>query len=587
MKNFNYTYSYNEILEAIKDLRENGLSKGYSLGIQEMDEAMKLDKGKLCTVYGIPNQGKSTFVDFMCVQLNKLHGFRTLFFSAEDTLAMHLYKLMAKYKFEKDTTDEQKARIVADNFGFLDYEKVYTVEKLIDVAEEEIRTKHFDVFVIDPFNKLEAAKEYNVLMTDYISKFLDKLLRLTKKYNIITLLVVHPRKLGTYYTNTTLNPYDIADSAHFFNKSDYCLSVGGEKDQFTATIKVDKVKYNHLGIGGTVKLKYDDKSGNFYHYDDELDKILGEPQQSKQNDIDLLDITVDSFYSLSMTDPKPCNLKDLLMGNENDSYNKLVDAIRATEDEKDRREKKKKLLNFCINARFNGKRCKENVSELTHLLYIDIDYKDNMEIINEVPNILKSIEHVVFFQKSSGGKGYMAIIPYQQGLNFGDVWNAVEADFRDLGITIDSCTKNIDRVTLYSYDLNHYYNPNAEVYSKTLHDKEAKSTKKQLHKKSTDIMGMKGRNAYLKQLVSFLDEKKVSLDNGSYKAWEAICMALISEFGDSNEGLNYFKQLSHNYKGYDEFEATAFYNNHIRYEDQNQYHFGTIKHYAKELGFES
>jgi len=68
MINLNNTYSYNQILSSLTNLHSNGLPTGISSGIDELDNLFKIDKGKLVTVYGIPNKGKSEFVDFLCVQ---------------------------------------------------------------------------------------------------------------------------------------------------------------------------------------------------------------------------------------------------------------------------------------------------------------------------------------------------------------------------------------------------------------------------------------------------------------------------------------------------------------------------------------
>ena len=459
--NFNNTYSYAQILSAIRDLRQNGLPKGYSLGIPELDERIILDKGKLCTISGMPNLGKSEFTDFICTQLNKLHGFKTLFFSAEDTLAMHVSKLIQKYKFEEKTSMEEQAKFLSENFGFIDYDKVYTIDKLMKVAEEEISCKKYDVLVIDPFNKFDAEKPYNVNMTDYISKFLDKLIRFTKKNNIITLLVAHPRKP---YNKDIPSAYDIADSAHFYNKSDYCIIVHGDTNNFTTLIRVEKVKYKHLGIKGEITLKYDDRSGNFYYEEDELDYIFGKPQPVTETTTkDYLDIDVDYFKSIQDIKPKTINLKGLLFGNNSKLNNELVEKIRNTSDKKDRQELKKGLLNFAINCRFKDSRSANNVSEKTGLVYIDIDFQDNIEIIDKIPNILKSIQNVAFYKKSCSGNGYQAIIPYSKSLDFTKVWYSIESDFKDLGIVIDSATKDISRVTFYSYDPDYYYNPNADA----------------------------------------------------------------------------------------------------------------------------
>lgn len=582
--NFNNTYSYAQILSAIRDLRENGLPKGYSLGIPELDERITLDKGKLCTISGMPNLGKSEFTDFICTQLNKLHGFKTLFFSAEDTLAMHVSKLIEKYKFDNTTSIEEQARFLSDNFGFIDYDKVYTIDRLMQVAEEEIECKKYDVLVIDPFNKFDAEKPYNVNMTDYISKFLDKLIRFTKRNNIITLLVAHPRKP---YNKDIPSAYDIADSAHFHNKSDYCIIVHGNTNNFTTLIRVEKVKYKHLGIKGDITLKYDDKSGNFY-YEDELECIFGLPQQiTGITSKDYLDVDVDYFNSIKDIKPKKMNLKALLMGNNSKRNNELVEKIRVTSDKKERQELKQGLLNFAINCRFKDSRGINNVSEKTGLIYVDIDYQDNTERIEDIPNILKSIQNIVFYKKSCSGKGYQAIIPYSKSLDFTKVWYSIEKDFAELGIKIDPATKDISRVTFYSYDPDYYYNPNSELYTKTLDKpKEEKIKVKDLsNRKQNKYIKTTNNSEYIEKLISYLDANNLSLDNDDYSAWEKICLAIISEFGDN--GMDIFKHLSQNSDKYDEDDAGKFYIEHLsRYSDSNKVDFGTIKYYAKQIGFE-
>ena len=63
-----------EALEAtINNIYENGLPKGLHCGSKNLDELFHLDRGKLVTVTGIPNMGKSEFIDFLTVQYNKLY----------------------------------------------------------------------------------------------------------------------------------------------------------------------------------------------------------------------------------------------------------------------------------------------------------------------------------------------------------------------------------------------------------------------------------------------------------------------------------------------------------------------------------
>lgn len=604
--NFNNTYSYEQILQSLIKLSENGLPTGYNMGIPELDNMFRLDKGKLITLTGIPNLGKSEFVDFICTQFNKLHGFKTLFFSAEDDLDIHVSKLITKYT-NKDFKGtpleimEKQARYIHENLTVINYNKIYTVNALLEEAEKQIIENKFDIFVIDPFNKLESDKDYNVNMTDYISKFLDRLLRLTKKYNIITLLIAHPKKMTE---GVIPAPYDISDSAHFFNKSDYCISVHGNKSNYSTIIKVDKVKYKHLGSCGQIELYYDDLSGNFY-YDDRFNErkythkdFDMTPKGDYINSNELLNIEVDTFNCIADVQPKQKKLIDLLTLNDDIKANQLITQIRSEKDESKQKELKKNLPNYCINATFSNTRKKDNVKALTGLLYVDIDAKDNISVINDVPDILRSIVNVLFFKKSCRGSGYTAIIPYNRNLNIENVWFAIEKDFKELGIEIDKSTKNIDRVTFYSYDTEYYINDNVEIYNKSIGINVTPTLKtcSELKNDSTKVIinntqnntasdkdGYKNRE-YLNKLITYLNNNNKSLDNSNYAAWGKICLALISEYGD--KGLYYFLSLSQNYKGFNKDEATNFYNDLFdKYSDNNDVTFGTIRHYATLLGF--
>ncbi len=591
--NLNNTHSYNEILEALRDLTNNGLSEGFKTGINDLDESFRLDKGMLCTVTGIPNHGKSEFTDFLCTQLNKNYGFKTLFFSAEDCLKIHLNKLIDKYNFDSSVKIEDKARFLTDNYTFIDYDKVYTVESLFEVAENEITTKPFDIMVIDPFNKLEAQKDYNVNMTDYISKFLDRLLRFTKKHNVITLLVAHPRKMSN---DMIPSAYDIADSAHFFNKSDYCITVHADKAKFTTLIRVDKVKYKHLGYGGEVILTYDDRTGNFYTVDPSkpiynetedtpysIPKFV--PQPHKEPTKDYLDIEIDWFKNITETTPKQKNLKEFLTLNNNVNGNVILGNLKdLPPTSKEYTEQKKQLPNFCINARFNGNRASNNIKELTGLMYIDIDYKDNTEIINDIPTILKSISSVAFYKHSCSGKGYFAIIPYNTALRFDEVWHSLNNDFATLGVKVDPSTKNPDRVTFYSNDPDYWINPCVEVYNKSMQVAKTPTHHENgtyKHRKTSN--NTSANKKYMEGLITFLEENKETLET-NYHEWEQVCLALISEFKET--GLKYFLEVSKHYSSYNETEATDFYNEHLdRYEDNNTVSFGTIRHYAEQVGY--
>ena len=230
-----------------------------------------------------------------------------------------------------------------------------------------------------------------------------------------------------------------------------------------------------------------------------------------------------------------------------------------------------------------------NYNSMNKVYRLNEIFKDNKDIIDEIPKLLKTNSNVLFFKRSCSLKGYFAIIPYSLTLSFDSVWNAINEDFKQIGINIDKGTKNIDRVTFYSNDTDYFINENAEIYNKSL-DITKSVSKTQNFKtpyNANKIVSNGSNNSsntnYLLNLIKWLDASNISLET-NYNEWQQIAMALISEFKD--DGLNYFLELSKNAKEYNEIDATDFYNDHLnRYEDNNAVTFGTIKHLAKQRGY--
>ena len=71
MKNLTINGNLPTILPAgyLKDrmntIRTKGLPKGFYTGVSNLDDVFRLDKGRLITITGVPNCGKSEFVDFL------------------------------------------------------------------------------------------------------------------------------------------------------------------------------------------------------------------------------------------------------------------------------------------------------------------------------------------------------------------------------------------------------------------------------------------------------------------------------------------------------------------------------------------
>lgn len=89
----------------LDDLFTNGISKGVAIGIPNIDNLITYETGRFMLVTGRPGDGKSEFVDEICLRLCNNAGWKVAYFSPENfPLKYHIAKLMSKltgYEFKQ------------------------------------------------------------------------------------------------------------------------------------------------------------------------------------------------------------------------------------------------------------------------------------------------------------------------------------------------------------------------------------------------------------------------------------------------------------------------------------------------------
>ena len=582
-------------------IRKEGLPCGYYTGISNLDDVFRLDKGRLITITGVPNCGKSEFVDFYTTILNKRYGLKTLYFSPENQpCELHLSKLVAKYTnkpLEELTQDEIDVAIdyICKNFYFINYDKVKGFNDIENVVETTISTLHFDILVIDSFNKVEYDKPAHITDTDFIGKILNKLCEMAIKYNVMVILVAHPTKMEWNSGDKAAKcptAYNINGSANYFNMSDYVLGVHRDRnvEDETVTIRVDKVRFSHYGTQGKCLLKFDIASGNYYNAPEKFDfdkKAAYTPIEFTLPSLpakkEPLDVIVSSYPGVTDTTGTEVNLKDFILSGK---YKEVAEQIRCGVTADERHDIKKQLYNqipaVTVSGRFSQHKS-EHLIEASGLICIDIDWKDNVDIMPQVPSILQKLKYVAYCGKSISGDGYFAIIPIENPKHFKQHFYALEEEMKSYGIVIDKSCKDITRLRYASYDADGYYNPNATTYYWEL-DKEAKvanNSKEKVTKKrlSPTSSSMTDAEMVGKQL-EFLKSSSTTIPD-DYDTWFKVGMALNSGLGE--EGRTYFHEFSKLSDKYNEDECNTQYDNIISHYDGNSdITLGTLFHIIDE-----
>ena len=588
------------LMQCINDIYNHGLPQGLYTHVSNLDELFRLDRGRVITITGVPNYGKSEFVDFLTTTYNKLYGMKTLYFSPENQpLSFHMAKLVSKYTNKKlkdasKTEVNNTALYVCDNFYFCNYQIINKLSQIMDIGETVVKENNVSIIVIDAYNKVEAERPNELSETEFVSKVMDRLCNFAIQYNVMVILVAHPRKMA--YDNSSQsyycpNAYDINGSANFYNKSDFVFTVHRDFDRDETIIKCDKVKFKNYGKIGECRLKYDIDSGNYYNaapndgYYREDEELAYKPIEFTIPTAvvnDPLNVEVSLYKGVSDNIGTTVNLKNFLF---TDQYKDIAEAIRSGSTIEERHEIKNRYRTALPCATVSGRfteRKRDKVAEYSGLIAIDIDYKDNVEVMPEVPNILKQMDFVIYAGKSISGDGYFAICRVDDPKRLKEHYLALEKDFKEYGITIDKACKDTTRLRFASYNEEPYYNPYALTYYKMVGEPKRETrvsttyTPREFsyHTTSTD-------NAQrVEEQIKYLIDNNLTLPD-DYHSWFKIGMSLCSEFGES--GRQYFHSISSLSPKYDRYECDNQYDKIVEsYGSGNDIGLGTLMYMFKE-----
>lgn len=279
-----------DVADELEEMYVNGLPPGASTGFFNLDGFYTVALGQWTILTGIPGSGKSTALDNLLVNLSKQHGWKHLYCSPENQpIKLHIANLAAIYagkSFDSHYMSREDyaeaVLFVQENFKFIyPPEQNFTINYILDLADV-VKENGFDyqTLSIDPYNELEHKRPNAMTETEYISMMLSRFRRNARDRNTHNFLVAHPTKLKkiemkftkedsveemtkSVYPVATL--YDIAGSAHFFNKADNGLSIWRDKSdtENRVQIHVQKIRFRNCGKLGMCEMKFDWKSGKY------------------------------------------------------------------------------------------------------------------------------------------------------------------------------------------------------------------------------------------------------------------------------------------------------------------------------------
>jgi twinkle protein len=273
-----------DISREIDRLYAEGVKPGCSTGWKSLDEYYTVRLGEMTVITGVPNSGKSNWLDALLVNLAHQHEWRFAIFSPENQpIQNHISRLMehhSRMPFRDGPTPRMDfARMTLEKewlaahvqFMLPEDESDWSVEWILKTAAILVRRTGINALVIDPWNEIEQQRPKGMTETDYVSSCLRKIRQFGRRTKTHIFIVAHPQKMyrdksGEYPVPTL---YDISGSAHWRNKADNGIVVFrdiNEPDKPGVEIHVQKIRFREIGKVGGVELKYDKVTGGYYDW---------------------------------------------------------------------------------------------------------------------------------------------------------------------------------------------------------------------------------------------------------------------------------------------------------------------------------
>ena len=173
-----------------------------------------------------------------------------------------------------------------------------------------------------------------------------------------------------------------------------------------------------------------------------------------------------SYYN-NVTDKvgSEISLRDFLFC---DKYKEQIETLRATTDMDVRKNLKKLLPLATISGIFAPTRRTENLISHSHLICVDIDKQDNMNVewFNDLDKEWHHIPQILYAAHSVGGEGWFAIFRIAYPDKHRAQFEALRRDFAREGLIIDGSCSDVSRMRFMSYDSEPYVNEDATIYNK-------------------------------------------------------------------------------------------------------------------------
>lgn len=290
------------------------------------------------------------------------------------------------------------------------------------------------------------------------------------------------------------------------------------------------------------------------------------------------EIMISRYANTYDSKPKDVSISDFLKGIMNGEWqDKVLETRVLLEKAKDKKEKNKikaKNVLFRVSGSFAGQK-DSDLRKHSGFIAIDID---NVENPNSCKELIKSDPYVYASFISISGHGLCVLFKID-GERHEEAFNGIsEYLYSNYQLIADQSCRNVSRARYVSYDPYLFVNEDAITFKKYPPKKKEPKVKKVVYVEND-----------FSQVIKDIYDRGINLCE-TYKDWLSVCFAITSQFGDTQEGLDYFDTLSRVSSKYNADDCKALYKTCLKYHNENKSKQSTISliyHHAKCHGIET
>jgi twinkle protein len=263
-------YTATDYEAEVFNIYQGNIQKPVSTGFQNLDEIYKVMPSTFCLVTGVPNHGKSNFIDQIAINLAQNENWRFAIFSPEHSTANHLRRLsekVTKKPFDIGITERMSVNELGTALAFLK-DKFYFIESRdiipnIDwlLAKMRVACLRHGVkgIIIDPYNEIDSTRQNTKREDEHIRDLISACKQFCRRHNVAMWMVAHPAKMQRNSEGVIPAPslYDVSGSAHWNNMADVGLVIHRDFEQNETMVITRKVREQGLyGSIGQAHFRY-------------------------------------------------------------------------------------------------------------------------------------------------------------------------------------------------------------------------------------------------------------------------------------------------------------------------------------------